>query len=191
MTTKTRTRTDAEFLDALADLLIQKGISRLTIGDLADMLHCSRRRLYEVAESKEQIFCVAVEHHFKRLLARGETVAREQPDVALAIAEYLDVGVKASAELSVEFIRDLENAPRARAIFDAHQEARGIKLSELIECGVRKGVFIPCHGLLVSEAVLGAAMRIRETAFLDRAGLTMEEAFKEFYRILLGGLRVS
>ena len=55
-------------------------------------------------------------------------------------------------------------------------------LAELVDEGVRRGFFIPCHGLLVSEVILGAAMRIRRPAFLAQAVLTLEEAFQEFYR---------
>lgn len=185
------TLTDIEFLDALTDLLLQKGIGDLTIGDLAARLRCSRRRLYGIAQSKEQIFCVAVSHYFRRVLEKGNALVREQQDITVAIADYLDVGVQAGAQLSAPFIRDLEKSRRARASFDAYQEARAVRLSELIDQGVRAGVFVPCHGLLVSEAMLGTALRIRRAAFLDRAGLTMDEAFQEFYRVLLGGLLIK
>jgi len=178
-----QTLTDTEFLDALTDLLLQEGIENLTIGELAARLHCSRRRLYEIAQSKEQIFCAAVSHYFKKVLEKSERVVREQRDITTAIADYLDVGVQASRGLSAQFIRDLERSRRARASFDAYQVARGVRLSELIDHGVRQGVFIACHGLLMSEAIFGAALR--------RAGLTMEEAFQEFYRVLLGGLLIK
>lgn len=186
-----QTLTDTEFLDALTDLLLQEGIENLTIGELAARLHCSRRRLYEIAQSKEQIFCAAVSHYFKKVLEKSERVVREQRDITTAIADYLDVGVQASRQLSAQFIRDLERSRRARASFDAYQVARGVRLSELIDHGVRQGVFIACHGLLMSEAIFGAALRLRRQSFLDRAGLTMEEAFQEFYRVLLGGLLIK
>lgn len=64
-------------------------------------------------------------------------------------------------------------------------------LAELVDEGVRRGFFIPCHGLLVSEVILGAAMRIRRPTFLAQAALKLEEAFQEFYRMLLGGLLVE
>ena len=41
------------FLDRLSHLFHQEGFRHFTIGELAARLHCSRRRLYAVAESKE------------------------------------------------------------------------------------------------------------------------------------------
>jgi len=58
----------------------------------------------------------------------------------------------------------------------------------LIDEGVRQGVFAPCHGLVVAEAILGAAMRVRRPEFLSEAGLTIDQAFREIERVLLGGL---
>ena len=52
-------------------------------------------------------------------------------------------------------------------------------------------MFAPCHGLVVSELILGAALRLRRPAFLAQANLTIEEAFQEFYRVLLGGLLID
>lgn len=66
-----------------------------------------------------------------------------------------------------------------------------MRLSQLIDEGVHKGVFVACHGLVVSELILGAALRLRRPAFLAQAKLTIEDAFQEFYRVLLGGLMVN
>jgi hypothetical protein len=75
----------------------------------------------------------------------------------------------------------------ARAAFDDYQQLRATRFCQLIDEGVKEGVFVKCHGQVVSEVVLGA-MRLRTHAFLTQANLTVEEAFQEFYRVLLGGL---
>ncbi|WP_421705746.1 hypothetical protein [Alloalcanivorax xenomutans] len=180
--------TDSEFMDALAELVRREGIRHLTIGEMASRLRCSRRRLYSIAQTKEDIFCAAVEYHFKSLLDEGETLIEESKDITETVAAYQDVGVRASARISVQFIKDVENSERARASFDAYQKARAAGLARIIDQGVQEGRFVPCHGLLVSEALLGASIRIRRSAFLEEANLSMEEAFAEFYRIFLGGL---
>ena len=79
----------------------------------------------------------------------------------------------------------------ARGIFDHYQQVRTLRLSQLIDDGVHQGVFAPCHGLVVSELILGAALRLRRPAFLAQANLTLEDAFQEFYRVLLGGLLID
>lgn len=183
-----KTLTDDEFLDTLMELMLAEGISNLTVGEIAARLRCSRRRLYGIAETKEEIFCAMVERFFLGMLEKGEALIRDKRDLPDAIAAYLDVGVQAGARISVGFLNDVENSKVARRSFDHYQQVRTLRLAELVDEGVRTGVFIPCHGLVVSEVILGAALRLRRPGFLAQAGLTIEEAFKEFYRLLLGGL---
>lgn len=183
-----KTTKDDEFLDALTHLLLAEGIRGLTVGEIAARMHCSRRRLYDIAQTKEEIFCVLTERFFSQILGQGEALASREEDLTGALAAYLDVGVQAASRISVPFLKDLEDSPAARSAFDNYQHARTVRLSQLVDEGVRQGVFVPCHGLVVSELILGAALRLRRPAFLARADLSIEEAFQEFYRLLLGGL---
>jgi AcrR family transcriptional regulator len=186
-----QTLTNDEFLDELISLFCREGIKNLTVGEMAARLHCSRRRLYGIAETKEEIFRVAVDHFFRGLLDQGETLMREEKDPTAALAAYLDVGVHAGSRMCAQFVKDIESSDATRASFDAYQQARADGLSQLIDEGVRKGVFVACHGRVVSEMLLGAAIRLRRPAFLAQANLTIEEAFRELYRTLLGGLLVK
>lgn len=183
-----KTTKDDEFLDALTELLLTEGIRGLTVGEIAARMHCSRRRLYDIAKTKEEIFCVMAERFFGQILDQGEALASREEDLTAALAAYLDVGVRAGSRISVPFLKDLEDSPAARSAFDRYQQARTVRLSQLVDQGVRQGVFVPCHGLVVSELILGAALRLRRPAFLAQADLTIEDAFQEFYRLLLGGL---
>lgn len=183
-----KTLTDDEFFDALTNLLLAEGIKSLTVGEIASRMRCSRRRLYDIAQTKEDIFCATVERFFHSVLDEGETLIRSEQNLTAAIAAYLGVGVRAASRISVQFLQDVEDSEPARTIFDNYQQARTMRLSQLIDEGVRQGVFVACHGLVVSELILGAALRLRRPAFLAQANLTIEEAFQEFYRILLGGL---
>lgn len=182
---------DDEFKDALTDLLLAEGIKGLTVGEIAARLHCSRRRLYDIAQTKEEIFCAAAGHFFDRVLSQSEALVGREQDLTAALAAYLDVGVQAAGRIGAQFLKDVENSVTARGIFDRYQQARTVRLSQLIDEGVRQGVFAPCHGLVVSELILGAALRLRRPDFLAQADLTIEEAFQEFYRVLLGGLLID
>jgi len=177
-----------EFLDALTELLLVEGISGLTVGEIAARMHCSRRRLYDIAQTKEEIFCAMVERFFGQALGQGEALVSRERDLTAALAAYLDVGVQAAGRISVPFLRDIEDTPAAKSAFDDYQHARTVRLTQLVDKGVRQGVFVSCHGQVVSELILGAALRLRRPAFLAQADLSIEEAFQEFYRLLLGGL---
>ncbi len=69
--------TDDEFFDALTNLLLAEGIKGMTVGEIAARMHCSRRRLYDIAQTKEEIFCAAVKHFFDGILAQGEALIIE------------------------------------------------------------------------------------------------------------------
>lgn len=183
--------TDEEFFDALTHLLLAEGIKGLTVGEIATRMHCSRRRLYDIAQTKEEIFCAVVKRFFDGILGQGEALIQREQDLTAALAAYLDVGVQAASRIGVQFLKDVEDSAAARSIFDRYQQARTVRLSQLIDEGVHQGVFAPCHGLVVSELILGAALRLRRPAFLAQANLTIEEAFQEFYRVLLGGLLID
>jgi AcrR family transcriptional regulator len=182
-------RRDADaFLDELTELFIHEGIRDLTIGELARRMQCSRSRLYEIAPTKEQIFCSVVARFFDRALAQGRAQAALAPDAASALVDSLAVGVRASARISVAFLRDMEAIDEARQLYDTYQHERTTHFSELIAAGAAHGVFVECNAAVVAEIMFGAALHLRNSAFLARAGLTIDAAFEQFYGLLLGGL---
>lgn len=186
-----RAVSDEEFLERLTGLFLAEGISSLTVGEIAKRMHCSRRRLYGVAQTKEELFYIVVARLFQGLLDEGEVLIASQQDVTVTLADYLNVGLQAAGRMSAAFLKDIEEATPSRSSFDAYQQARALGMAQLIDRGVNQGVFVPCHGQVVAETILGAALRLRRPTFLTNAGLTMEEAFQELYRVLLGGLLVD
>lgn len=186
-----QTQTDDEFLDGLTNLFLREGITGLTVGEIAARLRCSRRRLYGVAPTKEAIFGAMVDRYFRARLDEGEALLRDERDLTKALAAYLDVGVRSSRRIGAQFVSDVESGDATRASFDAYQQARASRLSQLIDEGVRRGIFVACHGAVVAELMLGASMLLRRPAFLARANVTIEQAFREFYRVILGGILVK
>ncbi len=186
---RTTKRRDADaFLDELTTLFLKEGIRDLTIAELAQRMRCSRTRLYEIAPTKEQIFCVVVDRFFRFALEKGKSQAQSAADPTAALVNSLAVGVRESARTSVAFLRDVEASADARHLYDEYQHARTTHFSELIEAGASRGVFVECNAAVVAEIMFGAALHLRNSAFLARAGLTIDAAFKQFYGLLLHGL---
>jgi hypothetical protein len=75
-------------------------------------------------------------------------------------------------------------------VFDAYQLSRVRGLESMIEAGVREGLMAPHNPRVVSEAILGAAHRLRNQEFLQETGMKIGDAFSEFYEIILNGLLV-
>ena len=73
------TSRQAHLRDALVDLVLSQGFSQLTMDQFAAQLNCSKRSLYALASSKEQLAVLAVRHFFKR--------ATDQVEAAIAHIE--------------------------------------------------------------------------------------------------------
>ncbi|MCO4863166.1 TetR/AcrR family transcriptional regulator [Cupriavidus sp. WGlv3] len=180
-------RTDEDFIQDLTRLLCSEGVSSLTIGEIAQRMRCSRRRLYEIAPTKEALFVGICRDVLAANLERGFAAARRESDAARAVSAYLHAALNTSG-LSKAALADLDAIDSGRAVFDAYQLARVRGLESLLEAGMRQGLMAPHNPRLVSEAILGAAHRLRSQQFLKDTGMKMGDAFSEFYEIILNGL---
>jgi len=185
------TRTEEEFTAELADLLKREGITSMSVGDIATRLRCSRRRLYEIAPTKEGLLLAVAHQQFQDSLAVGFVAADAEADPARSLVAYLDAALRAAEHLSAAFLADLQQSDEGRAMFDEYQLARSMGARKILEAGMRCGEFKPLNAEVVSEVLLGAASRLRRADFLHRAGLTMPDAFAQAYELVLNGLLVQ
>ncbi|MFT3800234.1 MAG: TetR/AcrR family transcriptional regulator [Burkholderiaceae bacterium] len=181
-------RTNEQFEKELADLIKARGISAFSVAELAATLRCSRRRLYEIAATKDGLLHHVAKAHFDAMLQHGYEAAAGETDPARAIVAYLYVGVTSTEPLSQAFLKDLESTSRGRQIFDRYQTGRAAGIRQIVDQGIRLGVFNSHNSLVAAEVLLGLSMRIRRPEFLARAGLTISEAFRESYEMVLQGL---
>lgn len=168
-------------------MLITEGISDLTIAEMAARLNCSRRRIYEIAPTKEEVFIKVCRDVFNKTLERGYTLAKAETEPANIIRAYL-LGTLNTSGMSKACYVDLDSTEQGKAMFDAYQLQRLRGLEQIIDDGVKMGVFVAYNSRLVSEALLGAAHRLRNQKFLDETGMTISEAFNDFYKLVLEGL---
>ncbi|GAA5234060.1 TetR/AcrR family transcriptional regulator [Verticiella sediminum] len=180
-------RTQQDFHRELTALLCSCGICSLTIAEIAARLRCSRRRLYELAPTKEALFVGVCREVFAEKLAKGHAAAQREADPAQAIAVYLTATLNTSG-LNPAAFKDLDEIPEGRRVFDEYQVQRMRGLEALLEDGMRAGVLAPHHPRVLSEALIGAAFRLRNRDLLEDTGLRLGDAFAEFYEIILHGL---
>ncbi|MBM3554454.1 MAG: TetR/AcrR family transcriptional regulator [Alphaproteobacteria bacterium] len=182
-------RTDDQFMQDLTRLMLREGVSRLTVGQIAARLRCSRRRLYRLAPSKERLFLKIADEMFRSVRVAGWVAARRHETAADRFAAYLAAGIAIVRQTTDAFYSDMDALPAGRALFDSHQRERIAGLETLIEEGIRSGEFAPYHSRVVAEILLSAARRMREPSFHADTGATFEEAFSELSRVLRDGLR--
>jgi AcrR family transcriptional regulator len=177
-----------ELLAELEALFFASGFRTITVDEIAARLKCSKRTLYEIAPSKQELFILVIESWLDRIRHLGWQGALKHDDPEQRVMAYLEPGVVESRPASRQFLADLQSYRPALALLEAHQAQRTNVLMEIVEDGIRRGRFKPFHSALVAEIFLAAVNRINEPAMLERTGVEFSQAFDELFRILATGL---
>jgi AcrR family transcriptional regulator len=177
-----------ELLAELEALFFAHGFRKITVDEIAARVKCSKRTLYEIAPSKQELFVLVIESWLERIRHRGWQGALQHDDPEKRVMAYLEPGVIESRPASRQFLADLQSYRPALTLLEAHQAQRTTVLMEIIEDGIRRGRFKPFHSGLVAEIFLAAVNRINEPAMLERTGVSFSQAFGELFRILTTGL---
>jgi AcrR family transcriptional regulator len=177
--------------EELESLFMREGFLHFSTDDLARRLHCSKRALYQIAPSREELFEAMVERWLSRLRRDGIESTRHAPDPFTAITGYLGAAIVATRDAGAQFVRDLSRFPATYRRLMRHQRERIAGLERLLADGARQGRFRGVHAKLVAEVMLNAVAQLVDPEFLARVGLTMSEAFAELYDIVEHGLLPS
>ena len=180
----------AELFDGLVALLLAEGFSALTLDDLAARLRCSKRTLYALAGSKEQLVRAAVVHFFRGATERVETAVADVSGAAAKVAAYLHAVATELAPASPEFLADVAGFTPAAEVYAHNTRAAARRVSELVDAGVAAGEFRAVHAAFVGDVVSATTVRIQQRELADATGLADAEAYRHLADLLLHGLTV-
>lgn len=175
-------------VEQMEEIFLSEGFRDLTINDLAARCKCSKRTLYDLARSKQEIVLLVMERWLARIRHMGILAASEKIDPVERLQAYLSPGVTESAKASSRFVEDVRSLRPATLLLEAHQRERIRVLRDLIDDGVKRRRFRPVHAHLVAEIYLASVARFNEPQFLREAGVSFSEAFAELSQILTEGL---
>jgi len=177
-----------DVVEGLEGIFLREGFRRVSVGDLAARLRCSRQTLYALAPSKEDLFLLVLERLLVRIRRLGNEAAAARQDVRERIVACVEPGVTELRDASRAFFADVASFPRAKRMLAEHQAARRRDISGLIEYGMRAKAFRGVHAHLAAEVILVAIRRSMEPGFLLEAGLSPSDAIAETEDLLLHGL---
>ena len=176
-------------LNALEDIFLKEGFRKVTVAQLARGLRCSRRTLYELAPTKDDLFLLVLDRYLARVRRMGIEAAATAATPEQAIAAYLHPAVSESRKIGPALSRDVAGFSKARKAWEAHMHQRMALLRGLVDKGVEQGVFRPINAVLVAEIMEASTRRIKDPDFLAATGMPISEAFSELYHLLQYGLR--
>lgn len=185
------TRGDARqerLIEQLEVIFLAEGYRRSTVGELSARLRCSRRALYELAPSKEELFVRVLDGVLARVRDAGRRAASSDAPVAERIEAFLAPGIESMRSATQAFSSDLTALPAARKRVEVHQLERMDGLRALVGEGIGEGTFRGFDAHLVAEVFAFAWRRVTEPDFLAQSRLTMTEAYRELSQLLRHGL---
>jgi AcrR family transcriptional regulator len=177
-----------ELLTSLEEILLNEGFARLTVGDMAARLRCSRRTIYELAPSKHELVLLVLERFFAGIRDTAQLRTAQGGDPGVLIYEYLQPGVRAAERMKPAMVTDIDRWVPSRRLWQSHIRLRVEGLRRLVELGVESGAFKQVHAHLVAEMVFATISRLREPDFYRNTNMTMSDAFREFYALLIDAL---
>jgi AcrR family transcriptional regulator len=179
-----------QLFDALEELLLAEGFAHLTLDDLAARLHCSKRTLYALAGSKEQLVRAAVVHFFRGATERVEAALAAQRDPGRRVGTYLGAVATELAPASPRFVEDVAAFPPAAEVYARNTRAAARRVQQLVDEGVEAGVFRDVHTGFVADVVTSVMVRIQQRQVAAATGLDDADAYAQLAELLLHGLGV-
>ncbi|WP_174187254.1 TetR/AcrR family transcriptional regulator [Nocardia barduliensis] len=177
-----------DLLGNIQQIFLAEGFTTVTIGELAERLHCSRATLYSVASTKEQLVVLATKEFFRSSAASIEQRVAEHDDPRQRILIYLDGVAEAMRRNSPAFYDDMVAFAPTAEIYARNTARAAARVRELIDEGIAAGQFRPTDGNFAAHLVALAIEGVQSGLLLDRTGMTAADAFAELGTLLLNGL---
>lgn len=177
-----------QLLAELETILLTEGFLHLRVGALASRLKCSRSTLYELAESKEELFARVVERFRDSVVREAIERAEAHASPADKLVTLLEVVADRQPEGSPAFWRDVRADEATRAVFDEGRSWGVHRAKQYLDEGVADGTFRPANTDFLAHVIWLAGAASRDPAVLERTNIDSGEAVREIERLLISGL---
>jgi AcrR family transcriptional regulator len=177
-----------EVLDQLEVLFLQEGFSGFSVRELAAHVGCSRRTLYELAPSKDELVLLVFDRFLHRVGRSAlDSIDSSQP-YAVQIRDYFLGGVELQ-RISLVFGEDLADEPAARRLFDRHYGYVMAVVEQLVRSGIDTGEFRPVTPAVVAGLLAGGAQFFNQPEVQADHDLDLERAVDELLDLVVRAIR--
>ena len=183
------TARQASLRASLVELVLAEGFSHLTVDEVAARLACSKRTLYTLAASKEQLATMAVRQFFKEATEQVEAAIARVRMPARRVSRYLEAVAEALRPASRAFRDDVDRFGPAREIYEQNTVAAAARVRDLIAEGTRAGAFRQVPADFVGEVVTATMRRITSGEIQSATGLSDADAYAALARLVVAAVR--
>ncbi len=175
-----------EILDQLEELFLDRGFASSTIGDIAAEIGCSRRTLYEIASSKEQLVLIVLDRFLHKKGRAALDSIDPSDDLIVQLRRYIVGGIEFHLERSL--FEDLSDDAPARRLLDRHFRFVMTVFQRLVTLGIERGDFRDINPAVVAGAVAGSTLFLSQPEIIDDIGLDLRTIITELLDYLLPAL---
>ena len=175
-----------EVLDDLERHLLAGGFADATISELASLANCSRRTLYDLAPSKDQLVLVVIDRYLHKKGRAALAAIDHDGSHDRQIRTYLAGGVTFAWENRLA--DDLADHSPARRLVDHHYRFVMTVVERLVAMGIEAGEFREVDPAVVAATITGATLYIDEPDMVERLGLDSADLLEQILDLVLPSL---
>ncbi len=128
-------------IETTSEIVLKCGNLSVRMDDVAQELSVSKRTLYEIFGSKEELLVECMKRHIARMSKIiADEMGREE-DVLTVFIKHLEVLIAESRERDHNKFEDMDKYPKLKKLFHEHLADMACRMRGFMELGVRQGVF--------------------------------------------------
>jgi len=189
LTEEEQTRRRQEIFDASVHLFVEKGFAETSMREIAVAAGIGKATLYDYFKTKDDILLSFFEREVRTLADRAAVIACQELPIAEKLRRImrmqLDHWLPRKAfylRLTLEAQRlAVQSQQRIQAARHGYQDM----LRDLIEDGIREGVFRPVDSLFATRLLL---MMVTPVVFTSRPSGSPQQMMDEALEIFFGGI---
>lgn len=175
-------------LDGIIKLVFDKGLKSLTMDSVAANLGMSKRTLYEIFESKQQMFLEVLAYQHGNHIRTCTEIFSTSGNTMEAMLKIYIKQRNIMAKVNPSFFRDMDNAfSEIKDMYENTEEDRHNKFLEIFRLGVDDGVFRKDVNYTITSKIFKIQMEsLKRMEELFPPGLTLLDVYDS---IIIGLLR--
>ena len=128
-------------IETTSEIVLRCGNLSVRMDDVAQELSVSKRTLYEIFGSKEELLLECMNRHIARMSKMLEEEIGREEDVLTVFLKHLEVLINESRERDHNKFEDMDKYPKLKKVFHEHLADMARRMRSFMELGVKQGVF--------------------------------------------------
>ena len=128
-------------IETTSEIVLRCGNLSVRMDDVAQELSVSKRTLYEIFGSKEDLLLECMNRHITRMSKMLEEEIGREEDVLTVFLKHLEVLINESRERDHNKFEDMDKYPKLKKVFHEHLADMARRMRGFMELGVKQGVF--------------------------------------------------